>query len=155
MSSFSYGDDRLEKIFDEQVPSSGKSDNLLGEIVRAWMRVCYRWMNDGDQIGVGYGKETCNSAARFLASKIPDLRYLQNFTDREDNGYEIPDEEYEERLCTITKAVRAYVDAHYVELSKMPTEDYQEVFYKEEYDEERWEEEEYEEEEEYNEEDYE
>ena len=25
-----------------------------------------RWFNDGDLIGVGYGKKTCNAAARFL-----------------------------------------------------------------------------------------
>ena len=32
-------------------------------------RIAYRFYNDGDQVGMGYGKETCNPAARFLMAK--------------------------------------------------------------------------------------
>lgn len=39
---------------------------MAGEIVRAVSRIGYRNYNDGDHIGVGYGKETCNPAARYL-----------------------------------------------------------------------------------------
>ncbi len=60
----------LEKLFDELVPAEGKAESLAGEIVRATMRIAYRFSNDGDMIGVGYGKETCNPAARFLLAVI-------------------------------------------------------------------------------------
>ncbi len=57
---------KMEALFNELVPRIGKADTLAGEILRAAGRISYRWSNDGDQIGVGYGKETCNAAARFL-----------------------------------------------------------------------------------------
>lgn len=56
----------LENAFEGHVPVSGKADTLYGEIIRAINRIGYRYNNDGDHIGVGYGKETCNAAARFL-----------------------------------------------------------------------------------------
>ncbi len=59
-------DKRLDTLFNELVPRIGKSDCLAGELVRATGRIGYRWFNDGDLIGIGYGKETCNAAARFL-----------------------------------------------------------------------------------------
>ena len=62
--------DRLDALFEELVPFQGKCDTVAGEIVRATCRVGYRWYNDGDCIGVGYGKETCNPAARYLCEKV-------------------------------------------------------------------------------------
>ena len=56
----------LQILFDELVPQIGKASSLAGEIVRAAGRIGHRWFNDGDQIGIGYGKETCNAPARFL-----------------------------------------------------------------------------------------
>lgn len=51
------------------LPVSGKADSLAGELIRAINRIAYRFYNDGDQVGIGYGKETCNPAARFLMEK--------------------------------------------------------------------------------------
>ena len=65
-------EEKLDSLFKELVPYSGKADSLAGEIVRATMRIVYRNFNDGDHIGVGYGKETCNPAARFLINKLPE-----------------------------------------------------------------------------------
>ena len=59
---------RVNTKFQELVPLEGKADTLAGEIVRAISRIGYRFYNDGDQVGVGYGKQTCNPPARFLAS---------------------------------------------------------------------------------------
>ena len=59
-------EDRINELFDELVPFRGKCDTVAGEIVRATCRISYRWFNDGDCIGIGYGNETCNAAARFL-----------------------------------------------------------------------------------------
>lgn len=58
--------DKIDALFDELVPFDGAADTVAGEIVRAASRIGYRYYNDGDQIGIGYGKETCNSAARYL-----------------------------------------------------------------------------------------
>ena len=57
---------RLNVLFEELVPAVGKASSVAGELVRAAMRIAYRSYNDGDHIGVGYGNETCNSAARYL-----------------------------------------------------------------------------------------
>ena len=59
----------MYKLFDELVPLCGPADTIAGEIVRAFVRLNYRNYNDGDHLGVGYGKETCNPAGRYLASK--------------------------------------------------------------------------------------
>ena len=56
----------IEKLFDIFVPSCGKSDCLGGELIRAIYKIEYRFYNDGDTIGVGYGNETCNAPARFI-----------------------------------------------------------------------------------------
>ena len=59
--------DRINELFEELVPMVGKADTVAGEIVRATCRIGFRWCNDGDRIGVEYGNETCNCAARYLA----------------------------------------------------------------------------------------
>lgn len=62
-------EERINKLFKELVPETGKADSLAGELVRAMSRIGYRFYNDGDQLGIGYGKETCNPAGRFLGVK--------------------------------------------------------------------------------------
>ena len=59
-------EERINKLFEELVPASGKAESLAGELIRAMSRIAYRFYNDGDQVGIGYGRETCNPAARFL-----------------------------------------------------------------------------------------
>lgn len=51
-------EERINKLFKELVPETGKADSLAGELVRAMSRIGYRFYNDGDQLGIGYGKET-------------------------------------------------------------------------------------------------
>ena len=63
---------KLSDLFEEYVPMSGAANTVGGEIVRAICRIGYRWWNDGDKLGVGYGNETCNFAGRFLAKKCSD-----------------------------------------------------------------------------------
>lgn len=69
---------RLDKLFDELVPQMGPAESVAGEMVRAVARIEYRFYNDGDLIGEGYGNETCNPAARYLqyvADKIETGEY--------------------------------------------------------------------------------
>ena len=62
-------EDRINKLFKELVPETGKAGSLAGELVRAMSRIGYRFHNDGDMVNIAYGKETCNPAARFLIAK--------------------------------------------------------------------------------------
>ena len=41
-------EDRINKLFKELVPETGKADSLAGELVRAMSRIAYRFYNDGD-----------------------------------------------------------------------------------------------------------
>ena len=63
----------LNERRDKYVPDSGKADTVGGEIIRALDRVIYRYFNDGDMVGVGYGIETVNSSCRYLFKKVPNL----------------------------------------------------------------------------------
>lgn len=58
--------ERLNALFARLVPVKGKADTVAGEIVRALSRIEYRYFNDGDRLGVGYGNETCNAPGRYL-----------------------------------------------------------------------------------------
>ena len=58
--------EKMDELFEELVPSMGKADTEAGEIVRAYSRIAYRYFNDGDKLGIGYGNETCNAAGRYL-----------------------------------------------------------------------------------------
>ena len=73
-------DDELEALFDELVPPMGKADTVAGEIVRALMRIMYRYYNDGDRIDIDYGRETCNPAARYLMANTNSTikRYIED-----------------------------------------------------------------------------
>ena len=57
---------RNDALFARLVRPVGACESLAGEILRAANRIAYRWYNDGDELGRGYGNETCNPAARFL-----------------------------------------------------------------------------------------
>lgn len=111
-------EERINKLFEELVPISGKADSLAGELVRATSRIGYRFFNDGDLVNIGYGKETCNHAARFLIAKgnheISDLTVAL---------WEIFSEDaYEKVLDTLEGAVADYIEQN-PDLRKQPTED--------------------------------
>lgn len=101
-------EEKINELFEELVPDSGKAATVAGEIIRAISRIGYRNSNDGDHVGVGYGKETCNPAARYLMKKageevadaIADLWGLE------------PDDLYDERLAEVEEAVIAYIEKH-------------------------------------------
>ena len=111
-------DKRLNTLFEELVPMSGKADSLAGELVRAASRIGYRFFNDGDQLGIGYGKETCNPAGRFLLKKAPkeigDLVAALWGMQSEDG--------YEAVLDILVGKVADYVEAN-PNLRSQPTED--------------------------------
>ena len=110
--------ERINQLFEELVPASGKAENLAGELVRAMARIGYRWYNDGDQVGIGYGRETCNPAARFLIHKGN-----KEVSDLAASIWGIYSEEvYEKRIDLLAGAVADYVESH-PELRTLPTID--------------------------------
>lgn len=111
-------EERINKLFEELVPISGKADSLAGELVRATARIGYRFFNDGDMVNQGYGKETCNPAARFLIAKGN-----QEISDLTVALWEIFSEDaYEKVLDTLEGAVADYIEQN-PDLRKQPTED--------------------------------
>lgn len=111
-------ENKINKLFEELVPCSGKADTVAGEIIRAISRIAYRNYNDGDHIGFGYGKETCNPAARYL------LKFKDKKIDRAiSNLWGVySDEVYDKRLVVLETAVLEYIEEH-PELKTTPNSD--------------------------------
>ena len=100
--------ERINELFDELVPSTGKADTEAGEIIRAICRLRYRWWNDGDKIGSGYGNKTCNAAARFLVERCDE--HVAGI------AYSMwglrSDTKYEERLNRLESEVVRFLEEH-------------------------------------------
>lgn len=60
-------DDNFHALWEKYVPDEGTADTLFGEMLRAAGRIRYRYYNDGDMYGYGYGKETVNNAISYLS----------------------------------------------------------------------------------------
>lgn len=99
---------KLNALFEELVPASGKADTVAGEIVRAITHIGYRNYNDGDHIGVGYGKETCNPAARYLSAKCGEAVNAAIDAIWGD-AY---DERYDKGLAALEQAVLDWLEEH-------------------------------------------
>ena len=98
-----------EALFDELVPDSGFAETKAGELVRAVNRIGYRFWNDGDIIGVGYGNETCNAAARFIMENYPGTEMDDLVTAM----WGLQNEKvYEYSLELLVDAMVRYVDGH-------------------------------------------
>lgn len=98
----------MERLYNELVPSMGKAETEAGEILRAFGRINYRFLNDGDMIGVDYGNETCNAAARYL------VKHVGGNAAKEVNliwGYDYT-EAYKRFLDATEKAVYQYLLDH-------------------------------------------
>lgn len=145
-------DNYFSSLFDTYVPDEGKAFSVGGEIVRAVCRIVYRWYNDGDYAGYGYGIETVGSACTYLYTEFPEfeetIECLVNIVDSEDK--------YSKVLLALQSVVSYYLDAHpelFVEKNnKDCLEDYSECIYDDEiedrmhyYDEDDYDEDDYEE----------
>lgn len=101
-------ENKISALFEELVPMSGKADTVAGEIVRAISRIGYRNWNDGDHIGVGYGRETCNPAARYLMQVCD-----SEVSDAIDELWGVEeDARYDELLNNLEEKVVAYLEQH-------------------------------------------
>lgn len=113
-------DTYFESIFDKYVHNWGKADTVGGEIVRAFFRVNYRWFNDGDYAGYGYGMETAGHACTYLIG-IPELEdAIDNLLNIVDN-----DEAYEKALLILGNDVADYLDTNPNLFTEKNDENYQ------------------------------
>ena len=101
-------DNRINELFRELVPFEGKADTVAGEIIRAICRIGYRYINDGDRIDIGYGKQTCNPAARYLQS-VCDLRIQLSIAIM---WSEYNEAEYEELLEELKQDILDFLEKH-------------------------------------------
>jgi len=101
-------EEKINALFEELVPASGKAPTIAGEIIRAISMISYRNYNDGDHVGVGYGRETCNPAARYLAAKCDDnvARFIRTIWGEEDDIY------YNTGLAALEDEILEYLAQH-------------------------------------------
>lgn len=106
-----------EILFNALVPGSGNADNLGGELLRAAERIAYRYYNDGDKAGEGYGRETVNPAVRFMYANITpttmnnplwiSVKKIFSFVDR---AYcDLDDKQYEELVMRLLRQTVIYI----------------------------------------------
>lgn len=91
-----------EQLFEKYVPACGMAETVGGEILRSMTRIIYRFYNDGDMVGIGYGNETVNSSDRYLVHNVPDYVTLDQFS-------EYQEKEYEDRMLKNHRTVFAYL----------------------------------------------
>lgn len=109
---------RLGKTSSGLIPPIGKADSMAGEIARAANQIVYRYLNDGDMVNVGYGKETCNPAARFLLSH--GNACIRSLT--QDLWDALTEEAYQLILVPFATAVADYIAAN-PKLRDIPADD--------------------------------
>lgn len=98
--------EQLQSLFDLMVPRSGKSETAAGELVRAMMRLQYRWYNDGDMFNQGYGLETCAPSAAYLYDNVEPTNAI---FDELVEYMEGADQQYEDGLNDIQSIVISYI----------------------------------------------
>lgn len=113
---FDSTDGLLNALFEKLVPGTGCADTVAGECVRAICRVSYRYYNDGDLVGYGYGVETASSSLGYIVAQLPEVegiaKRMIDYTDDCD--------EYEDQLnYLIEKSLESLLTkrANYFDLS--------------------------------------
>ena len=108
-------DNFYEELYDKYVPACGKAKTVGGEIVRAVGRIHYRFYNDGDFAGYGYGIETAGSACSYLSDVLCDDG--NDIDELLDNLINITPGEYHEKdytnaLYALEKEIASYLKEH-------------------------------------------
>lgn len=109
-------DNDSEILFDALVPGTGHAESLGGELLRAAERIAYRYYNDGDMAGEGYGRETVNPAVRYMKFAVrpsvsPLYGIVNDFYRFIDYGCNVNDQKYEIMVMDLLK----YTVIHIVE----------------------------------------
>lgn len=114
-------DGDLESWGEQYVNNSGKSNTVGGEMVRAANQIIYRYNNDGDMIGRGYGNETVNPAARYITEKaeMGVNEQIQKWLDHEERA---DDNDYDSFIETFTTEIEQILREN-PELFQKPNKD--------------------------------
>ena len=140
------GNEYLNKLIDKYVPANGTADTKLGELLRCYNQIIYRFNNDGDQVGLGYGNETCNPPLRcLLAFGVPIDENFADILDNNNPGFD--DRDYSRILTHFAEDLEKYVKANFEKLAT--TENTEDMWDYTEYTDSNWEEEEEEEDDDY------
>lgn len=78
----------LNSWFEDYVGESGKASTIGGELVRAANKIISEYQENGDMIGIGFGKESVNPAARYIvevADGYKDSNLIQEMIDGVDD----------------------------------------------------------------------
>ena len=102
---------KINDLTEQYVCSEGKCETLAGEILRAYNRIIYRYYNDGDVAGEGYGRETVNPALRFLFSQLPSIKQFFEINYYDKSLYFI-DYDYETILNKIGFMILDHFEKH-------------------------------------------
>jgi hypothetical protein len=117
----------LDVLHDALVPPQGKADTVAGEIVRAMMKVAYRYFNDGDYYFMGYGLETAAPAIAYLENRYEDIisdtdsiakEYADSLDDKE------LEQSYENFLNDMIVAIIEDIQSHPELLTEPNDDDY-------------------------------
>lgn len=105
--------DPIQEAFELLVPSEGTEETVAGEMVRAMMRVLYRYYNDGDKFMAGYGLQTCGSSMCYLVEMMPDAwaDYAQRGVDEADR-YIDNDDAYLQLITDLSDSLVEYLCKH-------------------------------------------
>lgn len=118
--------DRMNELHEELVPSSGMAETSAGELVRATSRIGYRFFNDGDQVGSGYGNETCNSSLRYINQKLSEIKGAEKVNyefNKLWNGNTLYEDDYEDQLNTCVIEMTNFIDNNPALKNDVNTED--------------------------------
>ena len=102
---------KINDLTEQYVCTEGKCETLAGEILRAFNRIIYRYYNDGDVAGEGYGRETVNPAVRFLFSQLPSIKQFFEINYYDKSLYYI-DYDYETILNKIGFMILDHFENH-------------------------------------------
>ena len=104
-------DGDLDSWFNDYVPKDGKASTVGGELLRAIHQIISRYQNDGDYIGYGYGRETCNPAARYIVTVANDFSMADQIQELVDGNIDAaPD--YNTFINELEEAFEDYLRDH-------------------------------------------
>ena len=106
----------LAELYDKYVPMTGKADTVAGEIIRAFARINYRYFNDGDCIGYGYGRETVSPCSRYLKKTVKDEKVKEDlkklYLSYQSEVYDSISSRYSFYLSKLSKDIMNYLKSN-------------------------------------------
>lgn len=101
---------KLESLHNELITEKGKAKSVAGELVRASNSIIHSYLEYGDRIGVGYGKENCNGPFRYLHKTLTSLPDSEELTESMDKWVFDDEETYEKGLRKYAKGLVEYLE---------------------------------------------